>query len=133
MKRVLQWTVAAILFGSLTIQADPSKEWSWTGPTEYENGTVIPDSDDLSFRLRCGLSEGGPYDSFETLLAKPPPSVADMGPLVANTPGTYYCIATATSSLYGTESAPSNEINFTVLPGDLGLRPRPPVLSLVSQ
>lgn len=132
MKRLLQWTVAAILLGSLTIQADPFKTWNWTDPTEYENGTLIPETDDLSFRLKCGTVEGGPYDLYEALLSEPAPSVQDMGPLVANTPGTYYCISTASSSLHGTESEPSNEVNFTVLPSDLGLRPKPPVLSLGS-
>jgi hypothetical protein len=49
---------------------------------------------------------------------------------VANSPGTYYCVATAASTLHGTESRYSNEVNFTVLPTDLGLTPKPPVLSL---
>jgi hypothetical protein len=132
MKRTLQWIVAIVLLGSLTIQADPFKTWNWTDPAEYENGSIIPETDDLSFRLKCGTTLGGPYDLYETLLTEPAPSVQDMGPLVSNTPGTYYCIATATSSLHNTESAPSNEVNFTVLPGDLGLRPKPPVLSLGS-
>jgi hypothetical protein len=129
MKRSLQWTVAIILLGSLTIQADPFKTFDWTAPTEYENDALIPASDELTYRLKCGVLGGGPYDLFETTLIEKP-SVQDMGPLVANTPGTYYCIATATSLLHSTESAPSNEVNFTVLPSDLGLRPKPPVLSL---
>lgn len=130
MKRAIQALVMLVLLGSLTIQADPFKEWNWTDPTEYENGTLIPENDDLSFYLKCGNTQGGPYDQYETLLTEPAPSVEDMGPLVMNTPGTYYCVATATSSLHGTESDFSNEVNFTVLPSDLGLRPKPPVLSL---
>ena len=129
MKRMLQWTVAIILLGSLTIQADPFKTFDWTGPTEYENNMPIPASDELSYRLKCGVQGGGPYDLYETLLISAP-SVQDMGPLVQNTPGTYYCISTATSSVHNLESAPSNEVNFTVLPSDLGLKPKPPVLSL---
>jgi hypothetical protein len=126
---MLQWTVAIILLGSLTIQADPFKTWDWISPTEYENDSLIPASDELSYRLKCGAIEGGPYNLYETTMIDKP-SLQDMGPLVANAPGTYYCVATATSSAHATESAPSNEVNFTVLPSDLGLRPKPPVLSL---
>jgi hypothetical protein len=129
MKRMLQWTVAIILLGSLTIQADPFKTFDWISPTEYENNTPIPTTDELSYRLKCGGLEGGPYDLFETTMIEKP-SLQDLGPLVMNTPGTYYCVATATSSLHNLESGPSNEVNFTVLPSDLGLRPKPPVLSL---
>jgi hypothetical protein len=128
---MLQWIVAITLLGSLTFgTADPIKTWNWTGPTEYENDTPIPAEDSLSFRLKCGSILGGPYDQYETLLDDAPPSLQDMAPLVMNTPGTYYCVATATSLLHGTESAPSNEVAFTVLPSDLGLRPKAPVLSL---
>lgn len=130
MKRTLQWIAAIVLLGSLTIQADPVKTWNWTGPNEYENNMPIPAEDALSFRLKCGATLGGPYDQYETLLDDSPPSIQDMGALVMNTPGTYYCVATAMSSLHGLESGPSNEVAFTVLPGDLGLRPKPPVLSL---
>lgn len=130
MKRFLQAVVLAVLLGSLTIQADPWKTWNWEAPTEYENEMPIPVEDDLSYRLKCGSAQGGPYDMYETLLNEPPPDIQDMGPLVGNQPGTYYCVATATSSLHNTESEPSNEVNFTVLPSEIGLRPKPPVLSL---
>lgn len=128
--KTVRWSVALLLLGSLTIQADPFKEWNWTGPTQYENGTIIPPEENLLFTLKCGVTAGGPYDRFETALEKPPPHLEDMGLLVQNQPGDYYCISTARSSLWGTESDPSNEVNFTVLPSDLGLRPKPPVLSI---
>lgn len=130
MKRFIQITVAVILLGSLTVDAEPFKTWNWTAPTEYENNTAIPAADALSYNLFCGTTQGGPYQLYTTLLDSAPPSIQDMGPLVANTPGTYYCVATATSLLNNTESAFSNEVNFTVLPTDLGLIPKPPVLSL---
>ena len=130
MKRTLQWTIAFILLGSITIQADPFKTWNWTEPTQYENNTTIPASDVLSYNLRCGATDGGPYNLYSVLLDATPPSIQDMGPLVANIPGTYYCVSTATSSLHGTESVFSNQESFTVLPSDLGLRPKAPVLSL---
>lgn len=130
MKRTVQIVVMAILLGSLTIQADPFKTWNWTAPTEYENEFPIPAEDDLVYYLYCGTTEGGPYDQYVSLLEEPAPTVQDMGGLVMNTPGTYYCVATARSTLHGTESRYSNEVNFTVLPTDLGLTPKPPVLSL---
>lgn len=130
MKRMLQWTVAIILLGSLTIQADPIKTWSWTAPTEYVNNNVIPSSDTLSYTLYCGTTDGGPYDQFITAMNTPPPQDMDMATLVTQ-PGDYYCVLTATSSLYLEESDPSNQVNFSVLPGDLGFKPKPPVLSLV--
>ena len=130
MKRAIQALVAIVLLGSITVDADPFKTFDWTDPTEYENNEPIPETDDLSFRLKCGTVEGGPYDLYESLLTEPAPSVQDMGPLVMNTPGTYYCVATATSSVHNTESEFSNEVSFTVLPSDLGLRPKPPVLSI---
>ena len=130
MKRALQWTVAIILLGSLTLSAEPTKLWDWTAPTEYENNLPIPSSDVLSYTLYCGVTDGGPYDQFITAMNTPPPQDVDMAPLVANTPGTYYCVLTATSSTHLEESDYSNQVNFTVLPGDLGYRPKPPVLSL---
>lgn len=131
MKRFAQLCVAIVLLGSLTFGlADPFKTWNWTAPTEYENELPIPPADVLSYNLYCGIVEGGPYDLFGTLLDANPPSIQDMGSLVQNTPGNYYCVATATSILNNTESAYSNEVNFTVLPTDLGLIPKPPVLSL---
>lgn len=124
--------IALVLIGSITLEAYPFKDWSWINPTQYENDFPIPPEDDLSYRLYCGASPGGPYDLFSTLLEEPSPVNLDMGALVANAPGTYYCVSTATSSLHNTESAYSNEVNFTVLPADLGLRPKPPVLSVGS-
>ena len=132
MRRVTKGAIALVLVGSITIQAYPFKDWSWIGPTQYENDFPIPAEDDLSYTLYCGITPGGPYDVFSTLLEEPSPINIDMGPLVMNAPGTYFCVSTATSSLHNTESVYSNEVNFTVLPADLGLRPKPPVLSVGS-
>lgn len=126
----VRFAVVVLLLGSLTLQADPFKTWNWTGPTEYENNFPIPPADALSYNLLCGITQGGPYDLYEALLQSSPPSIEDMGSLVMNTPGTYYCVATATSSLHNSTSVHSNEVNFTVLPTDLGLIPKAPVLYL---
>ena len=126
MKRTFQLLVAVLLLGSLTIQADPIKEWNWSAPTEYENNTAITSADILTYTLYCGTVSGGPYDVFITNMDTPPPQDIDMAPLVGNVPGTYYCVATARSTLYASESGYSNEANFTVTSGDLGYVPKPP-------
>ena len=127
MKKTFQLIVAIVLLGSLTIQADPFKTFDWVGPTEYENDMPIPEADVLSYNLLCGASASGPYDiEFGIVDPAAPPTVLDIGPLVMNTPGTYYCVMTATSLLHGTTSGYSNEVNFTVLPTDLGVIPKAP-------
>ncbi len=128
----VRFAVVVFLLGTLTIQAEPFKTWSWTGPNEYVNNMPIPLDDELSYNLLCGIAEGGPYDLLEMLISTPSPSTQDMESLVMNSPGTYYCVLTATSSTWNLTSEYSNEVNFTVLPSDLGLRPKPPVLSLAS-
>lgn len=130
MKRIVQFLIAALLLGSLTIQADPFKEWNWSPPTQYVNGSTIPPSDDLSYTLYCGNTQGGPYDLFSASLTKPPPDNMDMAPLVNDVPGVYYCVATATSSIYLSESDYSGEASFSVTGEALGFVPEPPVLSL---
>jgi hypothetical protein len=130
MKRVLQALVASVLLGSLTIQADPFKTWSWIDPTEYENGQLIPGGDLTNTTMHCGMQAGGPYPASQVFAMQTPPSIEDMAFVVAGLPGTYYCVATVSSIQHGTVSGNSNEINFTVLPGTLGFVPLPPVLSL---
>ena len=129
MKR-LRFITVLILLGSLTIQADPIKTWSWTAPTEYENNISIPGGDLTAFALHCGMTQGGPYPATKIFTMQTPPSIEDMDFVVAGLPGTYYCVATVSSLAHFTMSGYSNEINFTVVPGDLGFVPKPPVLSL---
>jgi len=131
MKRMLQWIVAIVLIGSLTIQANPFKTFDWVEPTEYENNLPIPEEDVLNINILCSANAGGPYTiEFGVVDELAPPTVLDVGSLVQNTPGTYYCVATAASVLHGTTSVHSNEVNFTVFPTDLGLTPKAPVLSI---
>lgn len=130
MKRLFQVVVASVLLGSLTIQADPIKSWFWDAPTQYENGQNIPGGDLTGYTLHCGMQAGGPYPASKVFEMQSPPSEEDMAFVVAGLPGTYYCVSTVSSINHLTESGFSNEVNFTVLPGDLGFVPRPPVLSL---
>lgn len=130
MKRLLQWTVALVLLGSLTIQAEPLKVWQWTAPTQYENGQNIPGGDLTNYTIHCGMQAGGPYPAMQIFAMQTPPSEEDMAFVVAGVPGTYYCVSTVSSVNHLTTSEFSNEVNFTVLPGTLGFVPRPPILSL---
>ena len=129
MKRFLQAFVAAVLFGSITIHAEPFKTWSWTGPDTYENGNPII-GDQLTFRLHCGTDLGGPYPETILLDLQTPPALQDMVSLVMGTPGTYYCVETASSFLYSSTSGFSNEVDFIVAPSSLGFVPLPPILSV---
>lgn len=130
MKKLMKILAATLLLGSLTIQADPFKTWTWTDPVRYENGQNIPGGDLKSKRLLCGMEEGGPYPATQLFEMQVSPSLEDMAFVVAGLPGTYYCVSTVESVQYGTTSGVSNEINFTVLPGSLGYVPNAPVLAL---
>lgn len=132
LKRSVQLFVAAILLGSITIQAEPNKLWDWTPSTTYVNGNVISASDVQTFTLHCNTTpdeQGEPYE-IAIALDDPgaPPSVEDMAPVVQGRFGTFYCAATQKSTAFQTESGFSNEVAFTVAPKDLGFVPLPPVL-----
>jgi len=128
--RLLKWLITALLLGSLTIQADPFKIWDWTGPTLYSNGQPIPGTDILEFTLYCNDTSGESGPPYEVAIALDdpgaPPSQEDMAPVVQGRVGVYYCVSTARSSSYNTESGYSNEVNFTVTSMDLGFVPSPP-------
>lgn len=120
--------VALFLLSTITI-AEPFKNWNWTPPSQYVNNTPIPASDVLTYKLYCSDTDGGPYTtSFPVTDPNAPPAMIDMAPVVKGVPGTYYCVATATSSTHGSESAYSLQKDFTVTAMDLGLAPKPPVL-----
>lgn len=130
MKKYIQILVAAILLGSLTIQAEPLKTWYWQEPILYENSETIPAGDLVNYRLHCSNTAGGPYPSSQSFNSQAPPSIQDMAFIVNNTPGIYFCVATVESLAHGTTSGFSNEINFSVSGADLGYVPKAPVLSL---
>ncbi len=131
MKRLWQIIVAALLLGSLTIHADPWKMWDWDEPTTYTNANPIPASDTLSYELLCNDIPGEQGPPYEVLIQLDdpgaPPSNEDMDIIVQGRPGTYYCVATATSSAFGTTSEYSTEANFIVTADSLGFVPNPPL------
>lgn len=128
--KAVKFLIATVLLGSLTIQADPFRSWAWTNPTQYENGANIPGGDITNVTLHCSNSSGPPYEASQVFDMQVPPSLEDMVFIVAGLPGTYYCVATVASAQYSSTSGFSNEVNFTVLPGDLGFVPNPPVLTI---
>jgi hypothetical protein len=127
MRKFIRVVIASILLGSITIDAEPLKTWSWTEPGNYENGSAIPGGDLTGYTLHCGTQSGGPYNASQVFSSQTPPSIDDMGFIVSGTPGTYYCVSTVTSLQHSTTSGFSNEVNFSVLPADLGFVPMPPV------
>lgn len=130
MKRLIKILILTVLVGSLTIQADPFKIWSWTDPTEYTNGQTIPAGDLTTRTLKCGTTTGGPYPNETVFISQSSPSNEDMAFAVGGIPGNYYCVSTVWSIQYLVESGNSNEQLFTVAPGALGFVPQPPVLAL---
>lgn len=134
MKKLFQAFIAAVLLGSLTIQADPFKSIDYQKASQYTNGNPIPQNETLTETIRCGTTSGGPYP-VEIAVTTPgaPPAIEDFGPCVNGTPGTYYIVAVHHSLLYGTTSEESNEANFTVTPGMLGFVPNPPQNLVVTQ
>ena len=130
MKRLVQWAIAVVLLGSITVEGNPFKVWNWTEPTTYENLVPIDAADNLTYILYCNDTPGqsGPPYDVAIALDDPgaPPSTEDMDPVVRGRAGTYFCVATTSSSLHGTESVYSNESNFIVTAGQLGFVPGPP-------
>ena len=128
--KYLRISIALLLLAALTVEGNPFKVWNWTEPTTYENAVPIDSADNLTYTLFCNDTpnvSGPPYD-IAIALDDPgaPPSTEDMDPVVRGRAGTYYCVATASSSLHGTESVYSNESNFIVTSASLGLVPNPP-------
>lgn len=111
------------------IYAAPFSDFSWTPPTNYENGTVIDSATDtLTYSLYCSGTSGGPYDLLASNLTGNSINGQDVTSCVNGVAGTYYYVATATSSLYNSESAFSGEASRTYTSVDLGQIPNPPTI-----
>ena len=122
--------IGALLLLSLVmgVYAAPNTTFTWTAPTNYEDGSVIPATDILSYTIYCSNTQGGPYNfSFPAGTAESIPNL-DVGACVQGVPGTYYFVATAYSPDYASESAFSGEATRTYTAIDLGKVPNPPVL-----
>jgi len=127
-----KWLSMAVLLiaglGPTLAFAAPNSDFSWTEPTQYEDGTTIPASDVLGYRIYCGSAQGGPYPYVYDVGSAVQAAVQDVGTCVQGLPGTYYFVATATSSTFNEESNFSNEATRTYTAADLGKVPLPPTL-----
>lgn len=129
MKRMIRalFSLWVIMMIAPAAFADPNVVFTWTPPVQYEDGSVIPANDPLSYNLYCGSVSGGPY-SYTTQTNSDTPSTEDLAGCVLGVPGIYYIVVTATSTTFGSESAFSNEVLRTFTTIDIGLVPLPPVL-----
>ena len=123
--------VAALLALAPLVLGDVSKTFVMDAPTARENGDALALSEIASYSVKCGITQGGPYDIF---LFSQPSTGQGQETVVTNDifpAGTYFCIATDTDT-DGLESGVSNEIFFTVERCQAtDCRPRPPVLQIV--
>jgi hypothetical protein len=122
--------VSAFCLG-LIASAAPFSDYTWTPPTNYENGEVIDATDIITYNLYCGSASGGPYNFVAELPSGNSAGQVDVASCVGNTPGTYYFVLTAFSTLYATESPFSNEVSRTYTAADLGKVPNAPILLTV--
>lgn len=123
----LRAIVLLALFFTAPTWAAPNATLSATAPIQYEDGNMIPVTDTLTYTVYCG-SVTGDYP-----FAFPAPNLdvgttIDISACVQGTPGTYYFVATATSTVFASESSDSNETTRTYTVVDLGKVPLAPTL-----
>lgn len=125
MKRILFLMACALI--TLTSTAGPVAKFTMEAPTHYEDGSIIPDTDVLSYTIYCSKLAGGPYDISWDVGTSPIVEQLDLFECV-NEAGTYYFVATVTSSTLGTTSGFSNEISRSYSANQIFKKPMPPVL-----
>lgn len=107
--------------------AAPNATLTATAPTQYVDGTMIPVTDTLTYKVYCGSSVGNHPFVFDAPNLDAG-TVIDISACVQGAPGTYYFVATATSTVYASESAVSNEATRSYTAVDLGKTPLAPTL-----
>ena len=132
MKKVFLFLGLASL--SVLSYAAPTSTFSASAPTSYENGDLIPGDEVLTYKVYCGNTPGGPYpfvyDANNLVLTG---QAIDVGTCVQGVPGTYYFVATATSTKFGTESQYSGEATRVYTNAELGRIPLPPTLFSITE
>jgi len=124
-------TALVASFAITIAEAAPVGQFSATAPTSYENGAGIDPTDILTYKVYCG-TQPGVYDFvYDAPDLTTSGASVDVQTCVQGTPGTYYFVATATSTLYATESVFSNEATRFYTANDLGNVPNAPVLFTV--
>jgi len=121
--------VLLLLALPLGVISAPNTNFTWTAPTNYEDGSILDTvADPLSYTIYCGTAQGGPYNITFDAGINVESGTIDIGACVNGIPGTYYFVATATSSSFNTESAFSGEVSRTYTAVDLGKVPNAPIL-----
>ena len=95
------------------------KTFTWTPPTQYDDGSALPQSEIASYDIECdgGLLVNVPNVPLDTDTYQAPPGTFSVG--------THECVA-FTVSTDGVRSIASNPVNFTVAPGT----PNPPIFAV---
>ena len=127
MKKTIQLLIAAVLLGSLAIQADFT---GWRPSTIYTNGQQIPASDIQTFKLHCNTTPeefGSPYEiSFPGYDLQAGLTPADQALVHNYVAGTYWCAPTQFSTVHVSRSDYGPEQYFTVTAQTMGFVPNPP-------
>ena len=100
----------ALLFVSPLVFAIGEKTFTFTPPTQYEDGTPLPQSKIGSYDIMC---DGQLLVNFPNVPINTDTYQAPAGTFAT---GTHVCVA-HTVTTEGIRSAPSNSVNFTVEPG----------------
>lgn len=129
MKKILLF--AALLSLAGVVGSAPNAGFSAQAPTTYVDGTTIPASDSISYRVYCSRDGGQNFAYTYDTPTLAPGTQIDVASCVQGTPGTYYFFARAISSVYGTESLPSQESSIAYTAEELGKVPNPPTLFIV--
>lgn len=108
--------IFALLLVSPLVFAVGEKTFTFTPPTQYEDGTPLPQSEIASYDIECdgSLLTNLPNIPLDTDTYQAPPGTFATG--------THACQA-FTVTTEGVRSGPSNTVNFTVAPGV----PSPPI------
>ncbi len=105
-----KWWVLPLLLLSSIVLGYQNKEFNWTPPTQYEDGSPLPDGEIASYNIYCnGSLLGNVVNAGGTNTWTSPDGSLP--------PGTYDCYATTVAS-NGLESEASNTVNFTVSPSN---------------
>ncbi|HUW44657.1 MAG TPA: hypothetical protein VMW50_02565 [Dehalococcoidia bacterium] len=100
----------ALLFVSPLVFAIGEKTFTFTPPTQYEDGTALPQSKIASYDIVC---DGALLVNFPNVPQNTDTYQAAPGTFAT---GTHVCVA-HTVTTEGVRSQPSNSANFTVEPG----------------
>jgi hypothetical protein len=130
MKRIL--FLSTLMLFVLTSTAAPFAQFTWDAPTHYEDGSLIPSTDTLSYTIYCSNIAGGPYNVSWDVGTGTSVNSLDLWDCVKEA-GTYYFVATVTSSALGTTSTFSNEVSRSYSANQIFKKPMPPLLRVVEE